>query len=89
MTAGNHVIVSVTIGTLKAMRNIARRIPRRWPPPATAHVLMVKMTVAPRSVAAERKNLDVIVNLPSARHVDSSIMPGQTLMIRISHGMFD
>ena len=42
---GNHITVNVQPGTHKAMKNAARKIPRRRPPPATAHVLMVKTTV--------------------------------------------
>ena len=33
--------------------------------------------------------MNMIVDLLSARHMHSSVMPGKTSMIRISHRMFD
>jgi len=89
MRVGNHLTVKTIAGTHKAMKNAARRIPRRRPPPLTAHVLMVKMTVAHRSASGKKKTLNVIVDLLSARNMHSTIMTGKMLTIRISHVMLD
>jgi hypothetical protein len=61
MTVGDHNTVDVKAGIPKAMKNAARRMPRRRSPPVTAHVLMVKTTVNHRSAPGKEKTRDVIV----------------------------
>ena len=88
MRVGNHITVTIQPGTHKAMKNAARKIPRRRLPPRTAHVLIVKTTVIHRSAPGILKK-QVIVDLLSGRHMHSTTMPEKTLKIRISHGMFE
>ena len=73
MTVGVHITVNAITGTPKAMKNATRIIPRRRPRPATAQVLIVKMTVTHLSALGKGKQV-LGVDLLSARPMHSSIM---------------
>jgi hypothetical protein len=88
MTVGNHPTVKTRPGTHKAMKTAARRIPRRTPPPVTAHVLMVKTTVTHRSAPGKEKNFGYDRGLAFCQEHAQHDHDWKMLTIRISHGTF-